>query len=160
VQALEWCLELGVPCVSVYAFSLENFNRSAAEVAVLMDLAERKLLAILQVHSARSVRLFVSKSCRLRPNDTNQHQEAVAHKTCAGGLPLLVWQPQLRLPGLGSAHMNLKTLKTLATCRSAASSSGMGCVCKCWATSVGCQTALRRQQSAAWQPHRTTRAAC
>jgi Putative undecaprenyl diphosphate synthase len=49
VQALEWCLELGVPCVSVYAFSLENFNRSAAEVAVLMDLAERKLLAILQV---------------------------------------------------------------------------------------------------------------
>ena len=49
MQALEWCLELGVPCVSVYAFSLENFNRSAAEVAVLMDLAERKLLAILQV---------------------------------------------------------------------------------------------------------------
>ena len=49
VQALEWCLELGVPCVSVYAFSLENFNRSAAEVAVLMGLAEQKLLAILQV---------------------------------------------------------------------------------------------------------------
>ncbi len=51
VQALEWCLELGVPCVSVYAFSLENFNRSAEEVDLLMGLAERKLLAIVQVRS-------------------------------------------------------------------------------------------------------------
>ncbi len=49
-----------MPCVSVYAFSLENFNRSAAEVAVLMDLAERKLLAIRQVVMRQRHALVVS----------------------------------------------------------------------------------------------------
>ena len=67
MQALEWCLELGVPCVSVYAFSLENFNRSAAEVAVLMDLAERKLLAILQVLISPQRAPVPSASWLLRP---------------------------------------------------------------------------------------------
>ena len=43
IQALEWCLDLGITCVSVYAFSIDNFNRSAEEVATLMVLAEEKL---------------------------------------------------------------------------------------------------------------------
>jgi len=43
VDCLEWCLELGVEVVSVYAFSIENFRRDDAEVASLMSLAERKL---------------------------------------------------------------------------------------------------------------------
>jgi ditrans,polycis-polyprenyl diphosphate synthase len=43
VDCLEWCLELGVEVVSVYAFSIENFRRDAAEVESLMSLAERKL---------------------------------------------------------------------------------------------------------------------
>lgn len=52
VQALEWCLDLGIPCVSVYAFSLENFRRAEGEVAALMQLARLKLLAILQAPPA------------------------------------------------------------------------------------------------------------
>lgn len=28
IDALEWCLELGVECVSVYAFSIDNYKRS------------------------------------------------------------------------------------------------------------------------------------
>ncbi|KAI9329779.1 hypothetical protein DFJ73DRAFT_631200 [Zopfochytrium polystomum] len=39
---LDWCLTLGVKTVSVYAFSIENFNRNKAEVDGLMDLARRK----------------------------------------------------------------------------------------------------------------------
>ena len=38
------CLALGVKCVTVYAFSIENFRRSEEEVGGLMELAERRLL--------------------------------------------------------------------------------------------------------------------
>ena len=37
-QVLEWCLETGVKILTVYAFSTENFNRPAEEVAHLMRL--------------------------------------------------------------------------------------------------------------------------
>ena len=43
---LEICLRLGVKCVTVYAFSIENFKRSEEEVGALMELAETKLLEL------------------------------------------------------------------------------------------------------------------
>lgn len=43
---LEICLRLGVKCVTVFAFSIENFKRSEAEVDALMELAETKLLEL------------------------------------------------------------------------------------------------------------------
>ena len=49
LEALEWCVEVGVECVSVFAFSIDNFNRSAVEVRALMRLAESKLQEMLQV---------------------------------------------------------------------------------------------------------------
>ena len=36
------CLKLGVRAVSVYAFSIENFNRKPEEVQDLMELARTK----------------------------------------------------------------------------------------------------------------------
>jgi ditrans,polycis-polyprenyl diphosphate synthase len=39
---MEWCYELGMRAVTVYAFSMENFNRTPEEVAVLMGLAVEK----------------------------------------------------------------------------------------------------------------------
>lgn len=39
---LQWCLDLGIPEVTVYAFSIENFKRSEEEVSALMDLAREK----------------------------------------------------------------------------------------------------------------------
>ena len=39
-------MRLGVRCVSVYAFAIENFKRSPEEVNALMDLAERKMLEL------------------------------------------------------------------------------------------------------------------
>jgi ditrans,polycis-polyprenyl diphosphate synthase len=41
-QTLDWCHDLGIKCVSVYAFSIENFKRPVEEVDVLMDLARKK----------------------------------------------------------------------------------------------------------------------
>ena len=46
VQMLEICLRLGVKCVTVFAFSIENFKRSEEEVDALMELAETKLLEL------------------------------------------------------------------------------------------------------------------
>ena len=40
------CLYLNVKCVSVYAFSIENFKRSPEEVDALMGMAEEKLLEV------------------------------------------------------------------------------------------------------------------
>ena len=51
MESLEWCLEIGVYCVSVYAFSIANFNRSEEEVKTLMQLAEAKLSELIQVNS-------------------------------------------------------------------------------------------------------------
>lgn len=48
MQTLEWCLELGVNMVSVYAFSIENFKRSEDEVEGLMRLAEDKFRQLLE----------------------------------------------------------------------------------------------------------------
>jgi tritrans,polycis-undecaprenyl-diphosphate synthase [geranylgeranyl-diphosphate specific] len=42
-QMLDWCAELGVRELTLYAFSTENFDRPAAEQAQLFDLIERKL---------------------------------------------------------------------------------------------------------------------
>eukprot|EP00055_Hartaetosiga_balthica_P013676 m.71171 g.71171 ORF g.71171 m.71171 type:complete len:294 (-) comp8338_c3_seq7:3540-4421(-) len=47
-QTLEWCMDLGVEVVTVYAFSLENFNRSEIEVNGLMALAEEKFYELLK----------------------------------------------------------------------------------------------------------------
>lgn len=43
---LEVCIRLNIHCVSVYAFSIENFKRSEDEVQVLMNLAEEKLIEL------------------------------------------------------------------------------------------------------------------
>jgi ditrans,polycis-polyprenyl diphosphate synthase len=53
IAALEWCLDLGVRAVSVYAFSIDNYQRSAEEVATLMRLAEEKLGLMLQARRSR-----------------------------------------------------------------------------------------------------------
>ncbi len=40
---LEWCLDLGVKSVTLYAFSTENFQRSSPEVGEIMRIIEEKL---------------------------------------------------------------------------------------------------------------------
>lgn len=44
---LRECYELGVRCVTVYAFSIDNFERGEEEVGMLMELFERKLYALI-----------------------------------------------------------------------------------------------------------------
>ncbi|KAF8323210.1 dehydrodolichyl diphosphate synthetase [Clavulina sp. PMI_390] len=76
-KTLEVCLRLGVKCVSVYAFSIENFKRPPVEVNTLMGLAKTKLKDICQegeLLSQYSVRLNVIGRRELLPEDV---QEAI-----------------------------------------------------------------------------------
>ncbi|KAJ1987763.1 cis-prenyltransferase [Dimargaris cristalligena] len=43
-EVLEWCMQLGIPAVSIYAFSIDNFNRPPEEVDTLMKMAKEKLV--------------------------------------------------------------------------------------------------------------------
>ncbi|XP_075460050.1 dehydrodolichyl diphosphate synthase complex subunit DHDDS [Ascaphus truei] len=47
-ETLRWCLNLGICEVTVYAFSIENFKRSAEEVEGLMELARQKFSRLLE----------------------------------------------------------------------------------------------------------------
>ncbi|XP_050100023.1 dehydrodolichyl diphosphate synthase complex subunit DHDDS-like [Anopheles aquasalis] len=46
-ETLQWCLEVGISEVTVYAFSIENFKRTQDEVDALMDLAREKFQRLL-----------------------------------------------------------------------------------------------------------------
>ena len=48
VQTLDWCLNLGVEEVTVYAFSIENFKRTKDEVDCLMELAKKKFEKLME----------------------------------------------------------------------------------------------------------------
>ena len=48
VQTLDWCLNLGVKEVTVYAFSIENFKRTKEEVDCLMELAKKKFEKLME----------------------------------------------------------------------------------------------------------------
>jgi len=46
-EVLDWCQDLGIKHITIYAFSTENFNRSKKEVKVLMDLFEKKFREVM-----------------------------------------------------------------------------------------------------------------
>ena len=47
-EVLEWCLDLGINQVTVYAFSIENFKRSKDEVDCLMEIARKKFKRLME----------------------------------------------------------------------------------------------------------------
>ena len=55
-EVLEWCAELGIPAVTLWVFSTENFRRPAAEVSGILASVAAKLTALAQdpaIHRAR-----------------------------------------------------------------------------------------------------------
>lgn len=65
MDVLEWCVELGVEIVTVFAFSVDNFKRTPREVDGLMRLAKDKFTEMLSEESRiaqYAVRVQVSQS--------------------------------------------------------------------------------------------------
>jgi len=73
-ELLDWCVKLGVKCVTVYAFSTENFQRQPAEVLEIMRIAEeefRKILKNERIHK-NEVRVKVIGRLNLLPNSLQE----------------------------------------------------------------------------------------
>ncbi|XP_031567033.1 dehydrodolichyl diphosphate synthase complex subunit DHDDS-like [Actinia tenebrosa] len=71
-EVLEWCFELGIPEVTVYAFSIENFKRSKEEVDGLMCLAKQKFERLLEereMMDKHGVRVRVVGDLTMLPQD-------------------------------------------------------------------------------------------
>jgi tritrans,polycis-undecaprenyl-diphosphate synthase [geranylgeranyl-diphosphate specific] len=47
-ELMDWCIDLDVKFITLYAFSIENFRRPPKEVEAIMKLIEEKLLSILE----------------------------------------------------------------------------------------------------------------
>lgn len=74
-QTLEWCLDLGISRVTVYAFSIENFKRCKEEVDYLMELAREKFSQLLQEREfldKNGVRVRVLGNLSFLPTDIRE----------------------------------------------------------------------------------------
>lgn len=74
-ETLEWCLDLGITEVTVYAFSIENFKRSKEEVDGLLELAREKftrLMAEKEMIERHGVSFRVLGNWSLLPLDIQQ----------------------------------------------------------------------------------------
>jgi tritrans,polycis-undecaprenyl-diphosphate synthase [geranylgeranyl-diphosphate specific] len=84
VDALvDWCLEADVKSITLYAFSTENFTRSAAEVQGLMRIFDEKLKAIAgdeRIHKNR-VHVRVIGRLHLLPESTQREARAAEERT-------------------------------------------------------------------------------
>ena len=68
MQTLEWCLDVGVEVVTVYAFSIENFKRSQSEVDGLLQLAKEKFLKLLEKRQDMTVSVVNMETAILLKN--------------------------------------------------------------------------------------------
>lgn len=74
-EALQWCLDLGIPEVTVYAFSIENFKRTKEEVNGLMELARQKFQRLLDEKDKlmeHGVCVRIIGNLELIPNDVRK----------------------------------------------------------------------------------------
>ncbi|XP_015116798.1 dehydrodolichyl diphosphate synthase complex subunit DHDDS [Diachasma alloeum] len=74
-ETLQWCLDLGIKEVTVYAFSIENFKRSQEEVDALIDLAREKFQRLLDESDKlmeNGVRISIIGNVSLIPGDLRQ----------------------------------------------------------------------------------------
>ncbi len=62
---MDWCLELDVKIITLYAFSTENFNRPTKEIEEIMNLIEEKLCLILKNERIHENRIRVKAIGRI-----------------------------------------------------------------------------------------------
>lgn len=55
----QWCIDRGITTLTVYAFSIENWNREEAEVNYLMDLLHKAVTTEVEEFNKRGIRLRI-----------------------------------------------------------------------------------------------------
>lgn len=74
-ELLQWCQQLGVHEITVYAFSIENFKRNTSELETLMQLARDKFTRLLEEQdklNERGICIRVIGNLALLPVDIQQ----------------------------------------------------------------------------------------
>jgi len=82
-EVLEWCFELKIKNLTVYAFSTENFQRSTEEVKTLMDLCKKELEKASEdsrIHKNK-VRIRVIGHLETLPKDISEAAKHLMEKT-------------------------------------------------------------------------------
>ena len=82
---LDWCVDLEIEIVTVYAFSIENFNRPENEVRGLMNLFKENFMGIAQnekIHKNR-VRIKAVGKMEILPEDVREAIEIAEKSTAA-----------------------------------------------------------------------------
>ncbi|CED85630.1 dehydrodolichyl diphosphate synthetase [Phaffia rhodozyma] len=100
---LELCLRLDIQCVSIYTFSIDNFNRPQEEVGALMNLARgrfRELAEKGELLDRYSVRVNILGKTSLLPTDVQQSVKEMQDLTRHNSKAILnVWeQPAIGYP--------------------------------------------------------------
>jgi len=83
-DTLQWCRQLGIREVTVYAFSIENFNRAESEVSDLLSLARDKFVKLLEESDKlkqAGVRVRIIGNLSYLPEDLQQIIKEVEEAT-------------------------------------------------------------------------------
>ena len=80
-QAVEGCAELGVPFLTLYAFSTENWNRPKNEVDTLMNLLVSSLKKEIQTLQDNNVALHTIGNINTLPSKAQKELKEVVEKT-------------------------------------------------------------------------------
>lgn len=96
-KILEVCYKIGVKCVTIYAFSIENFKRTKYEVDALMDMAKTKLSQLAQ-HGELLERYgakmqFLGQKEMVRPDVLEAIEKAIALTSGNGRATLNICAP-------------------------------------------------------------------
>lgn len=90
-EVIETCLQLKVPCLTLYAFSLENWRRPQAEVDFLMRLLREYLKRELPIIHKNNIRLLViGRPAQLPPAVRNDLEDAMRVTARNTGMKLVV----------------------------------------------------------------------
>lgn len=82
-ETLDWCMELGIKNLTLYAFSTENFNRKPEEVKELMNLCRIELKNALEdqrIHENR-IKINVIGHLNSLPQDIQKAAKEIMEKT-------------------------------------------------------------------------------
>lgn len=82
-KVLDWCVDLGIEIVTIYAFSIENFNRPPEEVKGLMQLFKHNFETIAQnkrIHR-NEVKLKAVGKLELLPEDVREAIKSAEEST-------------------------------------------------------------------------------
>lgn len=84
-QLLDWCLKLNVKCITLYAFSTENFARNSQEVEEIMRIAGERFLKLLtdeRIHR-NNVHVKVLGRTNMLPDGLQKRIKDVENATAA-----------------------------------------------------------------------------